>query len=66
MSNLEPGCKAIVVKGAMLPHLSTNVGKIVTVGKFIGNVFGKFGADQWEVDKPMVCTSGKSFFLTEK
>lgn len=60
MSNLEPGCKAIVVKGAANndPNIPTNIGKVVTVGRFLGKVYGWVGHDRWETDILMTGTTG--------
>ena len=40
MSKLEPGRKAVVVNGAMSMNLPTNIGKIVTIGNYVGHVTG--------------------------
>ena len=63
MSNLEPGCKAIVIKGEMNPNYPTNVGRIVTVIGFIGKATGWVGDDYWEVDQLMYGANGTNDYL---
>lgn len=50
MSELEPGCKAMIITGMNIE----NIGKIVTVGVFIGKINGYNGDDFWEVDREIV------------
>ncbi len=54
MSNLEPGCKAIIVGG----RCKENLGKMVTVGGFIGRKIldglPSGDSDLWEVDQPIL------------
>ena len=50
MSKIIEGCKAIIVSGI----INRNVGKIVTVGMFIGKVKGYIGIDFWSVDKEII------------
>ncbi len=50
---IEPGCKAIII-GGICPE---NYGKIVTVGKFIGESMKCSDNDIWEVDKPILFKS---------
>lgn len=49
MSRIEEGCMAIVIGG----QVKENDGKIVTVGKFLGEVDTFKKNDFWEVSKPM-------------
>lgn len=58
MRNLEPGCKAIVINGAMNPDYPTNLGKIVTVGNCLGPIQGNIHGDVWEVLEPMITEYG--------
>ena len=48
MSNLIPGCRAIIVNG-----MDDNLGKIVTVGNFIGKKDNFEDVDLWEVSRPI-------------
>ena len=54
MSNLEPGCKAIIIKG----FCNENYGKIVIVGNFIGRHPYDTGnwdvTDYWEIDQEIL------------
>ena len=54
MSNLELGCKAMIVGG----RCEENIGKIVTVGNFIGDPscgFNTFSSkDYWEVNQKIL------------
>jgi len=60
---IKEGCLAIVVDGDM-KEKSPNIGKIVTVGKFIGKVPDFDYTDWWEVDKPMsACQRTKIIFM---
>lgn len=59
MSNLKPGCKAIVTGGQV------DLGKIVKVGNFIGRTVDDPYDDIWEVDKPMSYTHGKKYYCPE-
>jgi len=59
MSKITEGCLAIIVKGKQLPHIESNVGKVVLVGKFIGKI-PNFPGDHWEVDRPLTYVSGKT------
>ena len=52
MSDLTPGCTAIVVKSSC----AENIGKIVKVGSFIGKVDSFIGADHWEIDREIRST----------
>jgi hypothetical protein len=54
-NKIEKGCLAIVVNSSR----SENLGKVVTVGNFIGKIEGILGEDAWEVDTPMVTKFGK-------
>ena len=58
MSNLEPGCTAIIINGAEPESPDTNIGKIVTVVKFIGTVENYEGNDYWEVNIKMNSING--------
>ena len=56
---IEPGCMAIVINN----HTSSNIGKIITVKKFIGNLdklklsrWPFNGDDYWEVDQEIIFT----------
>lgn len=46
MSDIEAGCRDIVIGG----FCEKNIGKIVTVGKFLGKVDWAGGNDHWETD----------------
>ena len=63
---IEEGCLAIVVDGAWGAK-SRNVGKIVTVGKFIGKTRilsdSEIIYDVWEVDQPMHTMSGEFVYV---
>jgi len=48
---IEKGCMAIVINGAAPNHPKTNIGKIVTVGDFLGKLKGFVGNDRWSVDQ---------------
>jgi hypothetical protein len=62
-NKIEKGCLAIVVNSAC----SENLGKVVTVGEFLGDVSPVAGNDQWVVDVPQKCTSGLTvLFQREK
>lgn len=50
ISNLEPGCTAIIIGGVC----EENIGKIVTIGKFIGEFIDCKNKDMWEVNKPIL------------
>jgi hypothetical protein len=54
-NKIEKGCLAIVVNSSR----PENLGKVVTVGNFIGKIEGILGDDAWEVDAPMVTKFGK-------
>lgn len=62
MKPIEEGCLAIIVKGAQNPKYETNIGKVVTVGKFIGDKKG-FQPDLWEVDISIQYESGAKYNL---
>lgn len=66
MSNLEPGCKAIIINGVMSRKYPTNIGKIVTVGNFIGMIPSGGADDYWEVNKPMTRQSGDSVYANRE
>lgn len=56
--NCKPGCLAIVVKGANPNSPRTNVGKIVTCIKYVGDITDLVGftvssKNLWLVDKPL-------------
>ena len=62
---IETGCMAVVINGAMPNDPKTNIGKCVTVGKFLGKVSG-FPGIRWEVDRPMnSITGGVNFHSRE-
>jgi hypothetical protein len=48
MSELEPGCKALVIRGR-----ESNLYKMVTIGNFIGSLYNFEQNDLWEVDQEM-------------
>jgi len=45
---IEAGCRAVIVNS-----IAGNDGIIVTVGEFIGEINGAFGARQWAIDKKL-------------
>ena len=55
MSNnrIEEGCLAVLIHST-----AGNDGKFVTVGKFIGNVYGWVGDRRWEIDRTVRGTWG--------
>jgi len=55
MCNLEPGCKAIVVGSSV----KCNIGKLVKVCEFIGEVKDFVGDDRWVVDMQIVSKFGE-------
>ena len=59
MSNLEPVCKAIVVNSVVV----SNIGKILTVGNFLGKLPSFPQNDLWEVDTELQFKNGEKFFL---
>ena len=63
MSNLETGCKAIVIE-SLCPE---NVGKIVTVGNFIGTIH-EFPACNcvWEISQTVICRDGIERFMCDE
>lgn len=63
MGKIKTGCTAIVIDGA---GNKTNIGKIVTVGVFIGKIDGFRSDDYWEVDRPIKFTDGTFFNLIEE
>jgi hypothetical protein len=48
-NKIEKGCLAIVVAG----RCSENIGKVVRVGDFVGQLPDSRLKDYWQVDKPM-------------
>lgn len=65
-SRIEEGCIARVINGA-LGSESPNIGKIITVGRFLGRVKNFLHSDLWEVDKPMETTKGvQVYFISER
>ena len=56
MKPIEKGCMAIIIDGA---GEKRNVGKIVTVGSFIGEIEGFCGNNNWNVDQPILFTGGE-------
>jgi hypothetical protein len=58
-NKIEKGCLAIVVNS----YCPENLGKVVTVGNYIGTEIGFLMKDLWEVDKPMLASDGKYYFL---
>ena len=56
MNNIEPGCKALVIRSLC----QENVGKIVKVGRCLGVIFPDCEPDKlyWEVDQYMLCING--------
>jgi len=51
---IEFGCLALVINS----HAEENIGKIVTVGNFVGEIPGIQNNDLWQVDKGMRATGG--------
>ena len=66
MSNLEPGCLAIIIDGVNHPNHKTNIGKIVTVGSYIGFIKGMYGKDYWEVDRIMFTNKGRTIYYNRE
>ena len=54
---IEPGCLAVVIRSAR----PENLGKSVTVGKYIGEFPDIDHEDLWEVSKMMVTNRGKKY-----
>lgn len=61
-NEIEEGCIALVINGAMSGNFPTNIGKIVTVGKRVGVVKNFSGNTYWAVDKPMVTNKGNNIY----
>jgi hypothetical protein len=63
-NKIEKGCLAIVVDSSR----PENLGKVVTVGEFLGRVSPVEGDDQWAVDVRQLCNNGTTavFFQREK
>ena len=57
-SDLEPGCKAIIVSG----YCKSNIGKIVTCLNYIGKTIGFGNTDLWGVDSPVLFSSGNTHY----
>lgn len=51
MKPIEPGCLAVVVRTNLDNY--ENVGKVVRVGKFLGNNYKTFKGRIWSVDIPL-------------
>lgn len=66
MSKIEKGCVAIIVKGKQTKHVLTNIGKIVKVGNFLGEVERWVGDDYWEVDVLMNGSKGENAHLNKE
>lgn len=47
MKNIEKGCAAIIVRS----DISQNLGISVTVGGYLGNVYGYEGGRRWTIDR---------------
>ena len=58
MGKIEKGCLAIVVNGAYPNHPQTNIGKIVRIGSFLGDLPRWQGSDYWETDSPQWSENG--------
>lgn len=57
-NKIEKGCLAIVVNS----YCPENLGKVVTVGNFIGAKDWLEGDDVWEVDVAQMTTSGEEVY----
>lgn len=57
-NKIEKGCLAIVVNS----YCPENLGKVVTVGNFIGAEDWLEGDDVWEVDVAQMTTSGEEVY----
>lgn len=53
--NIEPGCEALIISGAV----PENIGKSVKVGNCIGQIPGFVKAEFWEVSPPLRSTFGR-------
>lgn len=59
MKPIEEGCTAIIVDG----RVESNIGKIVTVGRFIGRKNGFEAHDLWKINKSLLHIFGDRHFM---
>jgi len=62
-TKIEEGCLAIIIDGG---GSKSNIGILVTVGKFIGKIPGFTGKNNWEIDKAILFTDNTYWDVIEE